>query len=473
MFKIRSARVCLGVLGLVSLAPTASGTGHDTIHRDVCVIGGGSAGTYTAVRLQQMGKTVVLVEKEGLLGGQVDTYIDPASGKTIDYGVKVFNNVSVVTSYFASLDVQLKDFTSYVLNQTTIYADLATASDISAAKIPSAGGLTEGLLRYQTVLERYPYLENGFDLPYPVPDDLLMPWGEFLEKYDLSSISEAVYGLVGGPGNILAQPTLYVAKNYNSVQIQSVLGGSALTEANGENQALYDNALARLGNGINAFVHSTVTQVVRGTNGVQVNVVTPFGHKTIQASKLIIAIPPKLSVLEPFLDLSQRERSLFRQFNNSYLYASIVANSGIPVDASLANVDLAAPLGIPPGPNIFLTEPSGINGNHIVLYGSPWQLSDDEVRADIVSTLNRWKMASNQSVVASEKPQIVAFSNHSPYFLTVPVDSIRGGFYTEVDSLQGQCNTFYTGAAWETSDSTSIWNFTETRILPKIVASLE
>ena len=93
----------------LALSSTASGGQYDTItiQRDVCIIGGGSAGTYAAVRLKQMGKTVALIEREDLLGGQVDTYVDPVSGKTIDYGVKVFNNVSVVTDYFASLGVGL------------------------------------------------------------------------------------------------------------------------------------------------------------------------------------------------------------------------------------------------------------------------------------------------------------------------------------------------------------------------------
>lgn len=37
--------------------------------KEVCVIGGGASGTYAAVRLQQMGVSVALVEKEGKLGG--------------------------------------------------------------------------------------------------------------------------------------------------------------------------------------------------------------------------------------------------------------------------------------------------------------------------------------------------------------------------------------------------------------------
>ena len=467
-------RAVVWILSFFSPGCTAFLSAHETIERDVCIIGGGSAGTYTAIRLQQMGKSVALIEREDRLGGQVNTYIDPITGKTIDYGVKVFNNVSVVTDYFASLNVALAPFTGYAPNQTTIYTDLAKASDIPSTEIhvPSTTDIAKGLLRYQAILGRYPYLDKGFDLPSPIPQELLMPWGDFLQKHDLQAISGVVYGLVGGPGNILAQPTLYVAKNFNRIQVRSALHGSSLTTANGNNQELYDNALAHLGNGTHAFTSSTVTKVGRSHEPVQIFVTTPWGRKVIRARKLVLAIPPKISALEPFVDLSQRERDIFGQFNNSYLYASLVANSGIPVNASLANVDLAATLGIPPEPGIFLTEPSGVNNDHIVLYGSPSSKTDDEVRANIVASLARWKRASNQSVNPLHEPEIVAFKSHSPYFLTVPVEAIQDGFYDRLNSLQGERNTYYTGAAWQTSDSTAIWEFTETKILPLIVSFL-
>lgn len=46
----------------------------DIIERDVVIIGGGSAGTYSAVRLKDMGKSVTVIEKDVILGGHTDTY---------------------------------------------------------------------------------------------------------------------------------------------------------------------------------------------------------------------------------------------------------------------------------------------------------------------------------------------------------------------------------------------------------------
>ncbi len=40
------------------------------IEKDVCIIGGGASGTYAAVRLQQQGMKVALIEKETKLGGK-------------------------------------------------------------------------------------------------------------------------------------------------------------------------------------------------------------------------------------------------------------------------------------------------------------------------------------------------------------------------------------------------------------------
>lgn len=41
----------------------------DIIVRDVAIIGGGSAGTHAAISLKDKGKSIVLVEAKGRLGG--------------------------------------------------------------------------------------------------------------------------------------------------------------------------------------------------------------------------------------------------------------------------------------------------------------------------------------------------------------------------------------------------------------------
>ena len=88
----------LALFQILSLCMLATASSDDVwrsrkpevIERDVCIIGGGSSGTYSAIRLQQMNKTFVLIEKENRLGGHVNTYVDPVTNQTLDYGVVVW-----------------------------------------------------------------------------------------------------------------------------------------------------------------------------------------------------------------------------------------------------------------------------------------------------------------------------------------------------------------------------------------------
>ncbi|KAL6231725.1 hypothetical protein BDW75DRAFT_219509 [Aspergillus navahoensis] len=77
----------------------------DIIKRDVAAIGGGSAGTYSAISLKDKGTSVILVEKKGRLGGHAEAYIDPATGTPVDMGALVFHNITVVKDYFKRFDI--------------------------------------------------------------------------------------------------------------------------------------------------------------------------------------------------------------------------------------------------------------------------------------------------------------------------------------------------------------------------------
>ena len=208
----------------------------ETIERDVVVIGGGSSGTYSAVRLQAMGKSVALIEKQNRLGGHVNTYVDPTTKKTFDYGVIIFVNISVVHNYFNHLDVPLGAFTSFVHNETTLYADFEKGTPVSAAAF-NQGNATEAYAGYQTLLEKYSYLANGFNLPDPVPEELLMPYGALLEKYKLDPIAYQAFYIDEGAGNVLAQPAIYMLKYFGLLQNEGAVSGYA-TEATHNNQAL-------------------------------------------------------------------------------------------------------------------------------------------------------------------------------------------------------------------------------------------
>jgi heterodisulfide reductase subunit A-like polyferredoxin len=87
--------------GLLSVALASSTTdqfdtqyyaSNNVITRDVAVIGGGATGTYGAINLRALGKSVILIEKAASLGGHTNTYVDPATGLAVNYGVQALYN---------------------------------------------------------------------------------------------------------------------------------------------------------------------------------------------------------------------------------------------------------------------------------------------------------------------------------------------------------------------------------------------
>lgn len=64
----------------------------DFIARDVAIIGGGCSGTYGAINLRELGKSVLSIEQKFILGGHANNYIDPTTGVSVDHGVQAFSN---------------------------------------------------------------------------------------------------------------------------------------------------------------------------------------------------------------------------------------------------------------------------------------------------------------------------------------------------------------------------------------------
>ena len=98
----------------------------DTLSRDVCIVGGGSAGTYAAIRLLDSNQTVIVVEQQDRLGGNTQTFIDPVTGAPIDIGVVVWHNNTLVSNYFQRLNVSLVSINELDSPFVTIYPDFQT-----------------------------------------------------------------------------------------------------------------------------------------------------------------------------------------------------------------------------------------------------------------------------------------------------------------------------------------------------------
>lgn len=437
-------------------------TQNNIIQRDVLIIGGGSSGTYSAIRLKQQGKSVVVVEKQSVLGGHTNTYIDPVTGAPVDYGVQTWEDIPVVRSYFNYLNVPLTTNTQASPSQQ-YFADYSAGVVVPESALPQVD-VAGALQTYSSQLAKYPWLFDGYNLPNPIPDDLLLPFGSFVQKYNLQAMASIAFDYGQGLGNVLAVPTLYIMKLINPDVIAGIENGF-LTSAVHNNHALYDEALAKLGS--DALLNSQAEWIERGDNGIRAAISTPAGRKLVKAKRLLIAIPQKLDFLT-FLDLDEQERYLFSQWNSTCYWSSVIRNSGIPDNASVIAFSLSAPDNIPAVPVLYAITASGIPGLHVAYYGSASAIPVDQVKANILSNIAEVVKVAGFPP-APGPATFAAFSDHCPFEVRVSVDAIKARFYDQVNDLQGKRSTWYTGAAWQSEDSSQIWDWFERRILSSLL----
>ena len=79
------------------------------LRKDVCVIGGGAAGSYSAYELQKRGYDVVLFEPQNTLGGNCERFQVPSTvteGEiyTIPAAVLIFANSTIVTDFLTEFN---------------------------------------------------------------------------------------------------------------------------------------------------------------------------------------------------------------------------------------------------------------------------------------------------------------------------------------------------------------------------------
>jgi hypothetical protein len=371
----------------------------------------------------------------------------------VDYGVLAFHNLSVVTNYFNRFGVPL---TTVPLTSpfTTKYVDLTTGKVVPGYTPPDP---TTALQILAGELQKYPYLPQGYNLPDPVPADLLLPFGDFVTKYGIQAAVPLILTFAHGVGDLLKSPTLYVFQNFGLPQLQSLSTNSFLITAHHFNSELYLKASALLGT--NVFYNTTLVGVDRHSNGKHhITIQTPSGPKLIKAKKLLVTIPPILDNLAPF-SLDHHERSVFEQWEYTTYYAGILRN-GIPDSTSITNTALSTPLHIPTPPFVRNFDYSGIPGLHTFTTVSLAPQTPAEVEALITGDVAAMQSAGTVAA-GGAMATVEVLSNHSPIQMRVGAEAVKDGFYGKLYALQGRRGTFWTGAAWAPDDSSLLWGFTE------------
>ncbi|PGH21527.1 hypothetical protein AJ80_03195 [Polytolypa hystricis UAMH7299] len=447
----------------------------DIIKRDVAVIGGGSSGTYSAISLKDKGKSVIVIEKKGRLGGHANTYLDPATGTPVDMGIIVFHNITVVKDFHKRFDIPMNRADEFLASES--FYDFRTGKAVTQTFTPSGEEMAAAFAAYLEQYSKYPGLSNGTILPSPVPEELYMPFGKFVEKYAIQAAIPAMYYFNPGVGDILSNPVIEQFRYWSSHMAGGVVAGF-LGPVSRNVSDLFARAEAELSSSSSVLLSSEVVRAHRseGKSGIKLVVRTPSGPKLILAKKLLIAFPPKHDFLAPF-DLSATEKTLFSKYISAGYYVGILKNSGLPNDESISNAAQDnTEFTFPHLPAAYSFAPSQIPGLQLVTYATgqttkSLPLSDEAVKADIINTIKRLQKQNPDKFTPTE-PEFVVFHSHAPYNLQVRAKDIKNGFYDKLYKLQGQRNTHWTGAAWKGEDSSLLWKYSEEIVVPQVIAGL-
>lgn len=442
----------------------------DVIHKDVAIIGGGSAGTYACLSLKDKKISSVIIEAQGRLGGHAVTYTDEETGTPINYAVSVFHNEDLVKKYLQRFNAPFN-----ISQQTspfqTAYFDVKTGKSVNAKQY-SQTEIADALKKYTALISQWPELNEGRFLPDPVPDVLAQPVGEVAKKYGFEAAIPTFYNYNPGLGDETTVPLVELMRVFTLDLIKTFASGFVIPANVG---AIYTSAEAELRAADSLLLNSWAVQTKRTDAGVSIVVKTPTGQKLVVAKKLLITIPTKVELFKD-LDISQTETTLFSKFQNSGYYTSVIKNSGLPANLTIFNAQENSPFNFNALPGILNANPTGTKYS-VVYYatgrsGSSYPFSPDHVKSEIISGLKSLQ-ASSSGLFTHTEPEIVAFAAHAPYQLQVCASDIKQGFYKSLYALQGLRSTYFSGATFKGHDSSSIWKYTENIVIPAIVKALQ
>lgn len=423
---------------------------ENVLVRDVVVIGGGASGTYGAIALKDMGRSVVVVEKQPHFGGHVNTYNDPTTGLALDYGVQAYENDTITQAFFSRFNIPLIPLGA---GNGQLVVDFKTGLPVTTAFREA------DLTKYAELTDKYyPDPALGLDLPSPVPADVLLPFREFIKKYSLENIAYSIWSFTSPANNLLDQLTVYAFLGCNTAS-SPLLGGHGAAVWTRNNSELFGKAEQEFGS--NALLSSQVVAGKRSDDGLISFVVqTPTTKKLILASQVLFSAPIVLDNLTPF-DLDKREQDLFSQIYYTAWYTALVTDTGLKPGYVYENADNNTLYNIPIEPYTFRIGATKSPSTFFAFYGAMTDLPEKEVKAKITESI---QILSGQK---STIPRFLAFSSHTPFKQQVSKEAVADGFYDKLNALQSYRGMHYTGNALDASGSSSLWNFTQ-HLLPSI-----
>lgn len=201
----------------------------------------------------------------------------------------------------------------------------------------------------------------------------------------------------------------------------------------------------------------------------------------ITAKRLLMAIPPTMENVAPLsLHFSSKEHDIFSKASYDGAFTGLVSHPSLPANTSIYNRDQNGLSQHTPGAvgvSWFLYIPGsreGSKGMHrVIVYGGSGldetaaisalqEAFDNLVRGGIIK----------DAEATSGNLEILSLESHTPNSWNVSPEDIKQGYFTDLYSLQGKQNTWWTGGrGWAVDYTSFLWEYNND-LLPRIIESL-
>ncbi|KAK6840059.1 hypothetical protein PG987_005925 [Apiospora arundinis] len=382
-------------------------------------------GAHAALRLKDMGKSIVLIEQEDILGGNIDSYTAPGSDKSMDFGVFSFIDYGGAAALFQRLNVSTAPPAR--VRAPTKYVDFTTGAPIPGYTAPTREAYKVAMEKYLSICEN-----------------------DFVKKHGIEDAVPQIYATTGfGIGRQADELTLSVMLTFGAQLARSLLGRQGgFIAASHRNQDVYDAMAREIGSTSIMYETRVVRSIRTPDQGVLLTVkhLRTGTETTIQADKLIMAIRPVGEEAMSVFDLDPQEKDVFSKYEYLHGWATLVRHPSLTAgNTSVDNLPEAV------APSNYLETPR-------VPYLDKFELQDNTAgglllrRREGAAAIILDRLIENGILppTSSEKEplEVVAVSDHGPMHLHVAAEEHRNGFYQKLYALQGHRSTWWTGAAF-------------------------
>ncbi|KXZ54236.1 hypothetical protein GPECTOR_5g327 [Gonium pectorale] len=444
---------------------------------DVCVVGAGGAGLFTAVRLKQMGYRALVLEKADRVGGHCYTWTEPNTGAKIETGVVLYCDIPLVVDTFKRFNVTLVP-----------YDPTGSAGQSSYRVSPSGQWLSKesvmNVTAYQKAFElflglmstRFAYIEteNGempdFDkLPPATVQMLLRPFGELLDSLDKElgpGALEPLYDIIGrllqiGPGPMREVSALVALRNLRPAILKIMLG-QGYTVKNGCS-SLYHAFHRYLGGWVK--LGAAPFSITRRSSRMDVTYTREGRKVKTTCRRLVVSAVQSLDNLESFINnLDAKEKAVFSQVTYN-IFSKAVVRTPYKMGSNPKGVSVQlSEFGYKDLPAVVALGTMGPLGVGLTWTVGPTPVATRQGIADlIISNLTTWSAAVGGAFPIPAKRKDVFLDGpdlhqHTPR----PADMTQlPAFYNALYGLQGHRNTYYTGALLSHNAQYDVWRYSD------------